>query len=72
MNIDKIKSMIEANMNKRLEFRLNGSRNQIEEFSGYIVNVYKSVFIIKSINSDVIRSFSYSDILIGNLEILKY
>ena len=48
-------------------FRYNGSRNQIEEFSGTITCCYKFVFTIDT--GDLIRSFSYSDVLIGVLDI---
>lgn len=64
--IDKIKNDIIQLRGKRIKFRYNGSRNQIEEFEGVIVNCYKYVFIIQVDNIN--KSFSYSDILIGNLE----
>ena len=48
-------------------FRYNGSRNQIEEFSGKITACYKFVFIIDT--GDIVKSFSYSDVLIGALDI---
>ncbi len=69
MTVDKIKLFIENNMNHPINFKFNGSRNQIEEFSGEIVNTYKSVFIIKVDGVPITKSFSYTDILIGNLEL---
>ena len=55
---------------KVLRFRHNGSRNQIEEFEGIIVEAYNYVFTIKTTNKkEEIKSFTYSDILIDNLEI---
>lgn len=69
MSIDKIKSFIEDNMNQQINFRFNGSRNQIEEFSGKIVSMYKSIFLVKVDGVSFTKSFSYADVLIGNLEL---
>ena len=71
MTIEKIKDNIKSNINKVLYFKINGSRNQIEEFKGIITSAYKSIFLIKIKDTDIIKSFSYTDILIGNLEILS-
>ena len=68
--INKIKSDIESKKGKVLKFKHNGARNQIEEFEGIIVGVYNYVFTIKTTGEkETIKSFSYSDILINNLEI---
>ena len=68
--INKIKEDIESRKGKVLKFRHNGSRNQIEEFEGIIIGTYNYVFTIKIIDDkEKIKSFSYSDILIDNLEI---
>ena len=67
MNIEKIKNNIEGLKNQSLHFKINGSRNQIEEFDGKIIETYNYIFIIETNN--VKKSFSYSDILIENLEI---
>ena len=65
--IDKIKTNIISLRGKRIKFRYNGSRNQIEEFEGVITNCYNFVFIIDL--GYINRSFSYSDVLIGNLDV---
>ena len=70
MNIDKVRNYIIDNKNKELNFKYSGTRGFNEEFSGIITNVYTGVFLIKTNDNGRIRSFSYSDILIGNLEIL--
>ena len=44
-------------------------RNQIEEFDGIIVDTYNYIFTIQTINE--VKSFTYSDVLIENLEIIK-
>ncbi len=68
--INKIKENIESQKGKILKFRHNGSRNQIEEFEGIIIGTYNYIFTIKTVNEkEEIKSFTYSDILIDNLEI---
>lgn len=68
--INKIKEDISSKKGKKLKFRFNGARNQIEEFEGIIVGTYNYIFTIKTINdNEEIKSFTYSDILIDNLEI---
>ena len=68
--IEKIRLKIEENKGKELNFRFNGSRNQIEEFSGIIEKTYNYIFTVKLSNeASQIRSFSYSDVLTDSLEI---
>lgn len=70
--INKIKNELENQKGKILQFRFNGARNQIEEFTGSIENTYNFIFTIKTIGeNERIKSFTYSDILIENLEILN-
>lgn len=72
MNIEKIKNVIENIKGEKRVFRFNGSRNQIEEFSGTIENVYDYIFLIKIDNeNESIRSFSYTDVLTDSLEIFE-
>lgn len=70
MSIEKIKNFISDNMNMTIKFRYNGSRNQIEEFTGEIVSVYKYIFLIKVDGMPFTKSFSYTDVLIKNLELI--
>lgn len=65
--IEKVRNKIIDLRGQRIKFRYNGSRNQIEEFEGTIINCYSFVFIIDLGNSK--KSFSYSDVLIGNLDV---
>lgn len=65
--IGKIRENILELRGKKIKFRYNGSRNQIEEFEGVITNCYSYVFVIDL--GYINKSFSYSDILIGNLDV---
>ena len=70
--INKIKEDIINKKGEKHHFRFNGARNQIEEFDGIITEVYNSIFIIKIINDkEEVKSFTYSDILIENLEVIN-
>lgn len=70
MNIEKIKEQIESKKGKTLKFKFNGSRNQVEEFEGKIVNTYPGIFLVQLDNQvHMVKSFSYSDLLTLHLEI---
>ena len=69
MTIEKMRNIVKENVGVSHLFRFHGTRNQIEEFSGVITAFYPAIFII-TIDNCQIRSFSYSDLLIQNLEIL--
>ena len=69
MNIEKIKDKVDLYVGKKMSFKFNGARNQIEEFTGIIEDTYPSVFIVRVIDDNRIKSFSYSDVLIHKLVI---
>ena len=69
--INKIKEEVENKKGKKLRFKHNGARNQIEEFEGVINGIYDYIFTIKVSESGETKSFSYSDVLISNLEIYE-
>ena len=69
MNIEMVKSKINLSKGKSFNFKFNGSRNKIEEFHGVIVETYPSIFMVRVIDNDILKSFSYSDVLIHKLVI---
>ena len=71
MMIEHIKEMLKEKLGAELEFKVSGPRNQTEEFKGRILKLYNSVFTVQDSNN-VIRSFTYSDILIKNLKIYNF
>ncbi len=71
MMIEHIKEMLKEKFGEELEFKVSGPRNQTEEFKGRILKLYNSVFTVRDSNN-VIRSFTYSDILIKNLKIYNF
>ena len=70
MNIEKVRNQINSYKGQTLHFRFNGSRNQIEEFSATIIDTYPSIFIVRVEDSALVKSFSYSDVLIHKLVML--
>ena len=70
MMLDSVKKMVVLNKNVERTFRFYGVRNQNEEFLGKIVGVYPEIFTIE-LNNKMIKCFSYSDLLIKNLEIIN-
>ena len=70
MNIDKIRKHIKENRGNTFAFKFRGARNQIDEFIGKILESYNSVFTVKQLGKITrIKSYSYNDVLINNLEI---
>ncbi len=67
--MNKIKNKVKENVGIKHKFIFNGSRNQIEEFEGVINKTYNKVFTIL-VNDNTLKSFSYSDVLTNNLEIV--
>ena len=68
VNKSKIKNDIDNIKGKKIHFKYNGSRNQIEEFDGIIENTYNSIFTIRLDEKDGIKSFSYNDIINETLQ----
>lgn len=69
MTISKVKEIVKNNIGVAKKFVFHGSRNQNEEFEGIITAKYPAVFTI-TLSNGQIRSYSYSDLLISNLEII--
>lgn len=68
MTIKKIRDNLFKSVNKKVRIIYNGSRNKREEFNGVISEVYNYIFIVR-LDTDEVKSFSYSDVLTGVVEI---
>lgn len=71
MNVEKVREEVKLKTGEVLHFKFNGSRNQIVEFDGEIIETYHSIFVVKLVDDNNIKSFSYSDLITSSLEILK-
>ena len=67
MNLDKIKEEISSLVNKEVMINVSGSRNKKQMYKGVINNVYSNIFtvLIEGVN----KSFTYSDVAIGDVKI---
>jgi uncharacterized protein Veg len=61
------KEFINNNYGRRVLIKIHGIRNKIELLEGIISECYKHVFIINSKFGK--RSFSYTDVLLGNIRV---
>jgi len=69
MNLDTVRNKISLYLGEKHKFIYKGSRNQIDEFEGTIINCFPSIFVIKTTNG-VIKSFSYNDFIIKSIKII--
>ena len=67
MNLDKIKEEVASLINKEVMINVTGSRNKNQMYKGVINNVYSNIFpvLIEGTN----KSFTYSDVAIGDVKI---
>ena len=68
-SIDEIRSYVYSLKGNPLNIKVNKGRNKIARFSGFVDEVYPSVFTLKIQGDKNIRqlSCSYSDIICGNI-----
>ncbi len=71
MNIDDIKRKILSLKGEEVEMNVNRGRKKFDTINGVIQDIYPSVFtvIVKEQNSQL-QTFSYYDVLCGNVVIL--
>ena len=70
MNLDTAKKLVFEQKEKKHHFVYIGSRNQIEEFDGKIIELYPSIFLIE-LDNGMIKSFTYSDYVIRTIRIIS-
>ncbi len=59
------KSFVRNNIGKKVCVQVKGIRNKYEIIHGIITNCYPNVFLVKT--SESRKSFTYTDVLIGNV-----
>lgn len=70
--LDDIKQAVLSLKGEQVQLYINRGRRKILEFEGVIDNVYNSVFTVKEkIASTLTHTYSYSDILCGEVKITK-
>ena len=66
--LEKTKKDVLNYKNKILKIKINNVRNKSEYVTGRIEEVYDRFFLL-TCNDGINRSFNYSDVLTGNIEI---
>lgn len=71
--VDNIKQRIIALKGKEVNLHINRGRRKVSSYRATIENVYASVFTVKScsLEAEAISTYSYNDILCGEVKILN-
>ena len=69
--VDNIKQQIQLLKGKEVELFINRGRRKVNNYRARIENVYSSVFTVKNCceETDVVYTYSYNDILCGEVKI---
>ena len=67
MNLNNVKDEVKSLINKEVMIKVNGSRNRTQMYKGIVNNCYSNIFtvLIEGVN----KSFTYSDVAIGDVKI---
>lgn len=73
ISLDEIKQKIRELKGETIAMAINRGRKKIDYFNAVIDNIYPSVFTVKvsAINQQNTQTFSYFDVLCGDVEIQK-
>jgi len=71
LTVEDIKKKIIELKGKEVELYINRGRRKVSSYRARIENVYASVFTVKPCNenADAVASYSYNDILCGEVKI---
>ena len=69
MNIDIIKKELEENIDKTLIIKYNLGRNKIEKYKAKIKNLYNYIFTVELNDTQVLKSFMYTDVITKTIKI---
>jgi len=67
MNIELIKNEIESKVGSNVRIKVNGLRNKTHIYVGRITATYPYIFTVLVENEN--KSFSYADVITGEVEI---
>lgn len=69
MTLREIKSFINNNIGKKVLIKYNLGRNKYEKYDVIIKDAYDNIFIVQLVENNIIKSFSYSDVLTKTIKI---
>ena len=67
MNIELIKNEIETKIGSSVRIKVNGLRNKTNIYFGKVISAYPNIFTVL-VDGDN-KSFSYADVITGEVEI---
>ena len=72
-NIKDVKQMVNSCASQRVAVKVNLGRNKSISYSGILSGIYPAIFTVKPDDEDFLgkTSYSYSDMLCGNVKIRK-
>jgi uncharacterized protein Veg len=72
-NIKDVKQMVRDCSTQRVAVKINLGRNKSVSYSGILSGIYPALFTVKPDDADFLgkTSYSYSDVLCGNVKIKK-
>ncbi len=73
VGVEEIKEQINALKGKQVEMLVNRGRKRIQKYNVVIENAYPSIFTVKVKPPTIMDklSYSYSDVLCGDVKIIK-
>ncbi len=69
-SLESVKNQINLLKGKEINLKVNEGRKKIKTFNGKVDKVYPSVFSVTILGGGL-KTFSYSDVLCGDVEILQ-
>lgn len=69
MNINTLKAELAKNLNRNVEIKVYGMRGKVNTFHGKMQKLYPNIFTI--VDNENEKSFSYADVITGEVKI-KY
>lgn len=69
-SLESVKTQINSLKGKEVNLKVNEGRKKIKTFSGMVDKVYPCVFSVTILGGGL-KTFSYSDVLCGDVEILQ-
>lgn len=70
-DVKMIKEVLIPYLGKTVKIKYNLGRNKYETYEAKIIKIYNFVFLIKLVKTDIIKSFSYADIITKTIKIYK-
>ena len=71
ISLEEVKKQILSLKGMDVEININRGRKKIDNLSGFVKDVYPSVFTISSKDQQNIQTFSYYDVLCGNVVFIR-